>query len=79
VGVGPRHKQKPVICLELEPTGKHKNKKKIIEELQTLAQESVLTKDMDTFLFHKSFPVDIRHNSKIFREILTTWAEKKLN
>ncbi len=79
VGVGPRHKQKPVICIELEQTGKQKNKKQIIEELRTLAQESVLTKDMDTFLFHKSFPVDIRHNSKIFREILTAWAEKRVN
>jgi len=78
VGVGPRPKQKPVICIELEPSGKHKNKKKIREELRTLALESVLTKDLDTFLFHKLFPVDIRHNSKIFREILTTWAEKKL-
>ncbi len=78
VGVGPRHKQKPVICIELEQRARKKNKNKIMEELRTLAQESVLTKNMDTFLFHKSFPVDIRHNSKIFREILTAWAEKKL-
>jgi len=29
-------------------------------------------------LFHKAFPVDIRHNSKIFREKLAIWAEKKI-
>ena len=30
------------------------------------------------FLFHKSFPVDIRHNVKIQREKLAAWAAKKL-
>jgi len=29
-------------------------------------------------LFHPSFPVDIRHNSKIFREKLAIWAEKQI-
>jgi hypothetical protein len=29
-------------------------------------------------LFHKSFPVDVRHNSKIFREQLAVWAERKV-
>ena len=28
-----------------------------------------------TFLLHPSFPVDIRHNAKIFREKLARWAE----
>ena len=78
VGIGPRQKQKPVICIELEQSAKQKSKSKIREELKALAQKSVLTQGMDTFLFHTSFPVDIRHNSKIFREILTTWAEKKI-
>ena len=31
-----------------------------------------------TILFHPSFPVDIRHNSKIFREKLAVWAARKL-
>ncbi len=30
-------------------------------------------------LFHKSFPVDTRHNAKIGREKLTLWAQKKLS
>lgn len=29
-------------------------------------------------LFHKSLPVDVRHNAKINRELLTAWAAKKL-
>jgi hypothetical protein len=37
-----------------------------------------LTQSIQTVLFHKAFPVDIRHNSKIFREKLAIWAEKKI-
>jgi olefin beta-lactone synthetase len=29
-------------------------------------------------LFHPAFPVDIRHNAKIFREKLAVWAAKEL-
>jgi acyl-CoA synthetase (AMP-forming)/AMP-acid ligase II len=31
-----------------------------------------------TFLEHRDFPVDVRHNSKIFREKLAAWADKQL-
>jgi hypothetical protein len=35
-----------------------------------------LTRNVKTIAFYnKSFPVDIRHNSKIFREKLKAWAE----
>ncbi len=74
VGVGPRHEQKPVVCIEIEAGNKRKNKKKLKKELFKLAKSSVLTKDIETILFHKAFPVDIRHNSKIFREKLARWA-----
>ena len=78
IGVGPRPKQKPVVCIELEKRRQKKTKQKITEELMALAKESVLTQEIDTILYHKSFPVDIRHNSKIFREKLTTWAEGRV-
>jgi len=74
VGVGPRHDQKPAICIELEAGKKKKSKKKFKKELFELAKSSVLTKDIETILFRKAFPVDIRHNSKIFREKLARWA-----
>ena len=77
MGVRPRPKQKPIICIELEKNHLKKNKKKITEELLELAKESVITKEIDTILYHKAFPVDIRHNSKIFREKLTRWAQTK--
>jgi acyl-CoA synthetase (AMP-forming)/AMP-acid ligase II len=77
VGIGPMDRQTPIICVELKH-GKNKyNKKKIKEELFELAQKTELTKNINSILFCKSFPVDIRHNSKIFREKLAIWAEKK--
>ena len=78
VGIGPRNQQKPVICIDLKRSRHHLNKKTIKNELFELAKQNELTKDIKTILFHKSFPVDIRHNSKIFREKLAIWAKKKL-
>ena len=78
VGIGPRNQQKPVICIELKKSRHRLNKKTIKNELLELAVQNEFTKDIKTILFHKSFPVDIRHNSKIFREKLAVWAEKKL-
>jgi acyl-CoA synthetase (AMP-forming)/AMP-acid ligase II len=78
VGIGPRHGQTPVICIELEQHIGVKNKKGLKEELLELAKQHKLTKNIKTILFHRSFPVDIRHNSKIFREKLAAWAEKNL-
>ncbi|MBU4345238.1 MAG: AMP-binding protein [Desulfobacteraceae bacterium] len=78
VGIGSPPKQRPVICIELEPRDGKGKKKQLMLELFELAKKSALTKDINTILFKKTFPVDIRHNSKIFREKLALWAEKKL-
>ena len=37
------------------------------KSLKTLAQSNEMTREIDTFLFEKSFPVDVRHNAKIHR------------
>ncbi len=47
-------------------------------ELRELALKSPLTTSITKFFFHRSFPVDARHNAKIFREQLQDWAEKML-
>jgi len=78
VGIGPRNQQKPVICIELHKSKSAQGKRHLKEELLALADTSDLTKSIQTVLFHKAFPVDIRHNSKIFREKLAAWAEKKV-
>lgn len=66
-----------VLCVELDKEACGSNKEKIKRELLTLAAENELTKDIKTILFHASFPVDIRHNAKIFREKLAVWAARK--
>ncbi len=78
VGVGEPPDQKPVICIELEPNQGRHTKADIKKELLNIAQNHELTQEIDTVLFHRSFPVDIRHNSKIFREKLRLWAQKQL-
>ncbi|MDD4393729.1 MAG: fatty acid CoA ligase family protein [Desulfobacterales bacterium] len=75
VGIGPdRHQQIPVICIELKKEYARADRKKLTEELLILARASVQTHDIEHILYHKNFPVDIRHNSKIFREKLAVWA-----
>ncbi len=78
VGLGNAPGQEPVMCIELKADQASPDKKKIERELLDLANTTELTKEINIILFHKAFPVDIRHNSKIFREKLKVWAEKKL-
>ncbi len=75
-GIGPVIMQIPVICIE--PASDIENKKEFINEMQQLALSHELTKNIKHILIHKSFPVDIRHNSKIFREKLSQWASTKI-
>ncbi|MEW5721864.1 MAG: fatty acid CoA ligase family protein [Thermodesulfobacteriota bacterium] len=78
VGVGPKGRRKPVICIELEPGDNGRDKARLVRELLEMGRANERTRDIETILFHKSFPVDIRHNSKIFREKLSVWAEQQL-
>jgi len=78
VGLGRPGAQHPVICIEtLEPV-KGKTRRLLQRELLELAKSHPLTEPIDHVLFHPAFPVDIRHNSKIFREQLAVWAQKKI-
>lgn len=79
VGIGPLGNQTPVIIIELLPESKNRKKTDIQSELIALGQSFENTKTIKHILFHPSFPVDIRHNSKIFREKLTVWAKKKIS
>lgn len=81
VGVGAKPDQKPVIIVEPEAGGfpeSESDQKKFREELLHLGRESSLTESIEAVLFHRSLPVDIRHNVKIFREKLAPWAEEQL-
>ena len=50
----------------------------LTEELLEIARAHEHTRGIRTVLYHPSFPVDVRHNAKIFREKLAVWASKEL-
>jgi acyl-CoA synthetase (AMP-forming)/AMP-acid ligase II len=79
VGVGELGNQRPVLCIELEKGADTSSLEKIHQELIATGAEHEVTRQIKTFLFHPEFPVDIRHNAKIFREKLAAWAEEKLS
>ena len=78
VGIGPVGRQRPVICIDLVPEDTRTDLDKLTDELLEIARSNALTKSIEKVLYPKEFPVDIRHNSKIFREKLAIWAEKQL-
>ncbi|MBX3398943.1 MAG: AMP-binding protein [Gemmataceae bacterium] len=78
----------PVICIERESPAHHPDVRvrfnivpwdELERQLRTQAKGFVHTRPIKTFLLYPGlFPVDVRHNSKIFREKLAVWADKKL-
>ncbi len=76
VGLGRWGRQTPVVIVE--PTGPVDSEQALFAELRGLALANPLTAGIERFLVHRSFPVDIRHNAKIFREQLAAWAAKRV-
>jgi acyl-CoA synthetase (AMP-forming)/AMP-acid ligase II len=76
VGVDHNGTIEPVLCVEPDQE-KPLPTDTLRHELIALGSVHEHTRGIRTILFHKSFPVDIRHNSKIFREKLAVWAAKK--
>ncbi|MFN2436155.1 MAG: fatty acid CoA ligase family protein [Desulfotignum sp.] len=75
-GVGPLGSQIPVIFVE--PSERIDNPKTLIAELAALAEANPLTEEIHHIFIEKNFPVDIRHNAKIFREKLAVKAAARL-
>lgn len=75
-GVGPMGSQVPVVFVE--PLERIDNPKTLIAELAALAQANPLTEEIHHIFIEKQFPVDIRHNAKIFREKLAVKAAARL-
>jgi acyl-CoA synthetase (AMP-forming)/AMP-acid ligase II len=82
VGIGPdRRNQTPVIVIEPRPDRFPRSaraREAFRETVLTVAGQSELTAGIRHVLFHRAFPVDIRHNAKIRREILAAWASRRL-
>ena len=66
----------PVLCVELERSapGGHAARERIARELREIGAKYDTTAEITEILFHREFPVDVRHNAKIFREKLAEWA-----
>jgi|SaaInl4_135m_RNA_FD_contig_31_1654250_length_5095_multi_7_in_0_out_0_3 olefin beta-lactone synthetase len=54
------------------------DREKFLKELLELGSKFDHTAEIKEALFHPSFPVDIRHNAKIFREKLRGFAQRAL-
>ncbi|MEA3467084.1 MAG: fatty acid CoA ligase family protein [Thermodesulfobacteriota bacterium] len=67
----------PAIIIEPEKSSTL-SARQLIAEVKEIGQQNALTQEIDHYLIHPDFPVDIRHNAKIFREKLSVWASKEL-
>jgi acyl-coenzyme A synthetase/AMP-(fatty) acid ligase len=78
VGVGPKGAQSPVMVVEPVKRPSRAGWAAMVEELKTLGRHNPRTRTISLFLLSRGFPVDVRHNAKIGREKLATWAASKL-
>jgi len=80
VGVNRNGVTEPVLCVELEPGVRRtrRTENRVRRELLPTGTRFPHVQRIQTILFHPAFPVDIRHNSKIFREKLAVWAAKRV-
>ena len=78
VGIGERGAQIPVVCIERAADGEKPSDESLFAELRKIAQNSGHAREIETFLVHPRFPVDVRHNAKIFREKLANFAATRL-
>jgi acyl-coenzyme A synthetase/AMP-(fatty) acid ligase len=77
VGVGQPPRQTPLIFIEPTDEAEKEDKENLRRVLLALAKENVQTKSIEDIRFHKPFPVDVRHNAKIYREELAKLAAEK--
>ncbi len=81
VGIRSSNSETPVIIAEPLPeawSDDPEEQNRLAQELQQLASQHAVTRSIHQILLRQKLPVDIRHNSKIFREQLRPWAEKQL-
>jgi acyl-coenzyme A synthetase/AMP-(fatty) acid ligase len=68
----------PLVCIELAEQV-NISSAELFNELQSIAKKHPQTTGIKEFLIHPDFPVDIRHNAKIFREKLAVWAQQQIS
>ncbi|MDD4280343.1 MAG: fatty acid CoA ligase family protein [Candidatus Sumerlaeales bacterium] len=75
VGIRMENTEIPVIWIEPKKTLTPEEEAKLKNELLAFSAQSPITQVVKDVLFSKGFPVDIRHNAKIYREELRHNAE----
>ncbi|MBI3809960.1 MAG: AMP-binding protein [Nitrospirae bacterium] len=81
VGISPAGQQRPVIVIEPYPDKFPTTEDaaaRFTDELLRLGAANPLTAGITSVLFHRAFPVDVRHNVKISRDKLALWAAERL-
>jgi acyl-CoA synthetase (AMP-forming)/AMP-acid ligase II len=76
------NKPVPLLCVELSDNAKNNkefDESALFSQLKVIALGHKQTSAISHFLLHDNFPVDIRHNAKIFREKLADWAQYELD
>src|SRR5205807_10486042 len=77
VGIGLTGHQRPAIVIEPHPGQFPATADELTQfrdELLQLGAAHPVTAGISTVLFHRAFPVDVRHNVKIARDKLALWA-----
>jgi olefin beta-lactone synthetase len=76
VGKGDSHE--PVIIIEPKNMDRvATDRENFTRELLELGATFMHTRSIKKILYYPDFPVDVRHNAKIFREKLAAWAESQ--
>jgi acyl-CoA synthetase (AMP-forming)/AMP-acid ligase II len=81
VGVGEAGQELPLLVVEALPGEAPRGEaatRAFLSELRALGRSAHASSDIELFLFHPGFPVDVRHNAKIDREELARWARRQL-
>ena len=83
VGIGEVDRQRPVAIVEPWPEKRPKSKQaseNLVREILELAKRNPKTEAIrDVLIYPTRLPTDIRHNAKIFRELLGPWAKQQLD
>ena len=81
VGIGQRGDQRPVIVAEPWPEhwpNDNAGQQELASEILEICSANPKTKPVSKVLLKQNLPVDIRHNSKIFREQLVEYAQHRV-
>ena len=78
VGVGGPGEKQPILWYEPIDGLQRGDDSLVLEKLSEIGARHALTKNINRFISIEKLPVDVRHNSKINRELLAEWAAQQL-